>query len=613
MPGLLGIISKDKVKDHTVTLNRMIRSMMHESFYIYNTYIDRGNGYYIGSIAIKGAFCDCMPIYNEKRNCIMFLSGECFIDEDVKNRLKSQKHDFYSNDASFLIHLYEEKGSEFFSVLNGWFNGIILDIEKKEAILFNDRFGMQRIYVHETCDAWYFSSEAKALLKIFPALRRINPVSMGEYFNYDCVLNNKTFFSDIFLLPGGSKWTFSRDDIIKQTYFSPADWENQPVMEKDFFYSELSNTFQRILSRYFVGGHMGIAMTGGLDTRMILSCINPEPEQLDCFTFGGMYRDSLDVRIARKVAESYGLSHRTIRLDSHYLNNFYDFVTKAIYMSDGLSNVTTADEFYLNSQVREITQIKMTGKFGSQVMRSLAGLRDRCAEEKLYQGDFKKYLDQATETFTSVKRKNNMSFFLFNEIPWYWSSFTAAEQSQLTVRSPFLDNELVALLYRAPENILDGPEFQMDLIRKTNPDLMKIRTNQGLGGQSNFLVSSLIRYWYKILGISDKVYSWDRIPYSMTHTIAKMDQHLLRPLHIDGCIRGNEFFRHYRTWFRDELSSFVQEVILDSRTKNRPYWDERFLEKIVSDHINGKANYMLELRKILTVELIHRQLIEGLN
>jgi len=51
--------------------------------------------------------------------------------------------------ASYLIHLYEEKGDHFFRELNGWFSGAILIIAIKRYFLFNDVSGMQRIFVHE--------------------------------------------------------------------------------------------------------------------------------------------------------------------------------------------------------------------------------------------------------------------------------------------------------------------------------------------------------------------------------------------------------------------------------------------------------------------------------
>ena len=78
-------------------------------------------------------------------------------------------HEFTPDDASYLVHLYEEMGYDFLERLNGAFSGVLLDLREQKFVLFNDRYGVNRIYYHEDKAGFYFSSEAKALLKILPA------------------------------------------------------------------------------------------------------------------------------------------------------------------------------------------------------------------------------------------------------------------------------------------------------------------------------------------------------------------------------------------------------------------------------------------------------------
>jgi len=115
----------------------------------------------------------------------------------------------------------------------------------------------------------------------------------------------------------------------------------------------------------------------------------------------------------------------------------------------------------------------------------------------------------------------------------------------------------------------------------------------------------------KYLLIADKVYIRERLPYSMTYWVGRID-HLLSPLHADRLIMGFAEFRRYRVWFRDQLSEFVKNILFDSRTLSRPYWDTNYLKKVVNHHINGHGTYLREIRKALQVELIHRVLIEEL-
>ena len=92
--------------------------------------------------------------------------------------------------------------------LNGRFHGLLADRKNGKVMLFNDRFGLQRIYYHEAKDAFYFAAEAKAILKVRPELRTTDPRGVGEFILCGCVLENRTLFPGIYVLPPGSAWLF---------------------------------------------------------------------------------------------------------------------------------------------------------------------------------------------------------------------------------------------------------------------------------------------------------------------------------------------------------------------------------------------------------------------
>ena len=609
VPGIAGIIEKKfrSCETRARELEKMIRCMMHEPFYNSSTYINERQGFYIGSVSLDRTFSDCMPIFNETNDLVLFFSGECFIDQGSINHIKGKGHEFNPLNASYLIHLFEEKGESFIEELNGWFSGILLDIKKTKALLFNDRYGLQRIYYHENEDCFLFSSEAKSLLKVMPSLRAFDLKSLSDYFVFDSVLEDRTFFSKIYRLPSGSAWKLSNGEFIKGSYFNTNKWENQPVLEKEDFFHKIIETFENVLPRYLTGDHVGMSLTGGLDTRMILSCLNPNAHELPCYTFGGMYRDSLDVHIARQIAEACKQTHHTLQIDKGYLAELPSYAEKTVFITDGLADICKSQEIFLNKMVRDIAMIRLTGKYGSQVFRGVSLLRDRSPDGRIFDNGFKEYIHSSKKQLNAVDKRNHLSFILFNEIPWCWAGVLAAELSQLTVRSPYLDNDLVSLLYQAPIGILDNSELQVRVIKKTNPRLSLIRTNRGFYGSSFSILAKISLLGYKFINDADNLYNWEKMP----HWLARLD-YLLAPFHLEKLILGFDQWYHYRIWFRNELSYYVQEIILDNKTLNRPYFNKRFLTKIVHNHINGYGNYTGELKKIITSELIHRLLIENI-
>ena len=145
--------------------------------------------------------------------------------------------------------------------------------------------------------AFYFAAEAKAILAVRPELRRVDPKGLGEFVALGCVLENRTLFEGIHVLPPASAWSFRNGSIERQaSYFQPQEWEEQEPLEPEAYYRELREVFSRNLPRYFNGSQrIGMSLTGGLDTRAIMAWHKPSPGSLPCYTFGGTYRECRDV------------------------------------------------------------------------------------------------------------------------------------------------------------------------------------------------------------------------------------------------------------------------------------------------------------------------------
>ena len=607
MPGIVGIISEGHTERNKQYINTMLNCMTHEWFYTTGTYTNEKIGLYTGWVCHENSFSDCMPIFNETKDIVLFFSGENFIDRAVVTKLKSKGHDFNSSNASYLIHMYEDHEDGFLQSLTGWFSGIILDIRNSKGMLFNDRYGMQRIYYHETKDALYFASEAKALLKILPSLRKIELENLAHFFTFRCVLQNRTLFPKIYLLPGGSKWTFHNGNVIKKDcYFESSDWENQPELDKETFYQRFKTTFQNILPRYFDGNEQkGISLTGGLDSRLIISCARPSAGTLPCYTFGNTYHDTLDVRIARKLAKVCNQKYYALPLDNEFIANFPIHAERTTYITDGLVDICGSHEIYLNKLAREIAPIRIAGVFGSEVARIDPLLRINSTNDRFFNSDFIECIRKAKDTFIEVKKGHIVTFAAFKEAPWSLAGSILGAQSQLTYRSPFLDNDLVELMYKVSLETFTPDETFLRIIAESNVNIAQIRT-KGEFGRNHFpLFSRLSQLFYRSIVFADWYYNW-----VMPTWLSKIE-YTLSPIHAEKLVLGWDQYLFYRLWFRNELSDYVKNILLDKQAKERPYLRKGALEEIVYGHIKKGQNYLNEIRTVLTAELIQRYLIES--
>jgi asparagine synthase (glutamine-hydrolysing) len=606
MPGIAGIITKGLQEQNKVDLRLMTDSLKHESFYNYGNYINEHLGIYLGWVCHKDSFVDCMPIWNENQDKCLLFYGENFTERDTIEGLKENGHNFNPDNASYLIHLFEEEGEDCFAHLNGFFNGILIDLSRSEAILFNDRYGMQRVYYYENKSRFIFSSEAKALLKVCPELREIVPASLGQLLSIGCVLGNNSLFKNVYLLPAGSLFKFKNGICEKkEVYFNRRNWEAQAPLGKETFYGELKKTFVKILGRYLRSSRaIGMSLTGGLDTRMIMAHARRLPETFPCYTFGSMYRDSFDVKVARKVAGVCKQNHFTIKVDKTFLSQFAYLAEKAIYITDGyLDAASGAAELYINKKGREIAPIRITGNYGSEVLRSIRGFGYKAPDGNLFDGEINKHVLDAYETFVEAAKEHNLSFFVFKQAPWFNYNRACLEQSQLTMRTPFMDNDLVGLVYRAPQEAVSNDDMSLELVKDGNVELSKIITNRGVGGNSSHFVSTAKQHCHEMLRLAELCYD-----YCMPQWFSRLDYYLT-PFHLERWILGRDKFCHFRIWFRDELSNYIKEMLLDTSSLNRPYLNKKFIEGMVINHIKGRANYTTEINKVLTFELIQRFLL----
>lgn len=607
MPGIAGIISQQPRVENEVELEAMLQCMLHEPYYEWGKEVDGSLGFARGWVCHKDTFSDCMPVWNEAHDVCLIFSGEDFTDRSELEQLRARGHKFNLENASYLVHLYEEYGDGFLTKLNGGFCGVIIDLRQNKMLLFNDRYGLNRLYYHENAKGLFFASEAKALLKVLPELRRLDPASLGEFFSCGCALQNRTLFSKMHLLPGGSLWTFfPGQPVRKESYFQSPQWEHQSTLSPNHYYEKLKETWARVLPRYFRGNQrIGLSLTGGVDSRMILAWIRRQPGRLPCYTFGGPYRECADVKVAREVARICQQSHEIIPVEKQFLRDFPALAERTVYLSDGAMDVTGAIDLYVQRRVREIAPVRVTGTNGGEILRRLVAFKPTSHGPSVLQGELRDSARAAATTYFQELQGHRLTFAAFKQTPWYMGSKFSIEKSHLTLRMPYFDNELVALSYQAPPEIAESNAPALRLIADGNPALQAIGTDRGLAFRA---IPGLMQMRHQFQQFTFKAeYAYD---YGMPQWLARMDN-MVAPLHLERLFLGRHKFHHFRVYYRDHFANYVREMLLDPCTRRRPYLQGNRLEEMVRGHLGGYSNYTLEIHKILSSELIQRQLVES--
>ena len=563
-------------------VRQMLGAIHHERFYDLGLWSDAKLGVYVGWCERHNSFATPGPHHN-RRGDVLIFSGE-----DFANRAGDRPPD-----------------PPVVASLNGRFHGLLVSRTRESATLFNDRYGLHRLYWHQAPDAFYFAAEAKAILAVCPQLRAVDETGLAEYVSCGCVLNNRTLFKGIDVLPAGSAWVCRHGKVVdKSAYFDPTEWEQQPRLGPEEYYEELRSAFATKLPLYFSGSQrVAMSLTGGFDTRMIMAWHKAPPGTLPCYTFGGTSRESHDVLVSRRVAAATNQPHDIIPVGDNFLSQFARCAERTVYLSDGCADVSRSADLYVNEIARTIAPVRMTGNYGSEVLRCVRAFKPIDLTPGLFAPELISRLPAARDTYAALLRGHPLSFAVFRQAPWHHYGLLKLEESQLSVRTPYLDNDFVRTLFRAPEPGLTSPVLSVRLIADGNPALLDIETDRAVVPRT--YGTSTVRRAVREFSFKAE-YAYD---YGMPQWLARID-HVLSPFRVERLFMGRHKFYHYRVWYRDALSRYVRDVLLDSKALSRSYVQPGVVQAIVSGHVRGDRNFTLEIHRLLTLELFHRLFID---
>jgi asparagine synthase (glutamine-hydrolysing) len=345
-----------------------------------------------------------------------------------------------------------------------------------------------------------------------------------------------------------------------------------------------------------------MSVTGGLDTRMIMAWWKASAGSIPCYSFTGTYRDSQDVLLGKKLATTWGQTHQKIEVGQDFLSQFPRYADRTVYLTDGSADVSSSPILFTNERVRSIAPTRMTGNYGGEILRGSRMFKPGDGLAGLFCSELAPHILQTRNTYAAFTKLHPVTFAMSHQVPWYHHGQYALEGTQLSVRSPFLDNDLVRTAYRAPRAAFADSEVCLRLIADGDPRMARIRTDRGIG--KNGVLGSAERAVHEFTFKAEYAYN-----HGMPQWLARVDR-MLSLLGPERLFLGRHKYSHFRIWYRDYLSKYVQEILLDARTLGRWYFNKNTVQQVVANHVSGHGNHTFEIHKALTLELLSRRLLD---
>ena len=548
------------------------------------------------------------PVENETGDVVAVFNGEAYNFPALRDELAARGHDVRgTGDTPVIPHLYEEHGASFPAHLSGMFALALWDRRRERLVLARDRVGKKPLLWTKLADGSIaFASELKALLRLPGVRREVDPTAIDAYLALQYVPGG-TGLASIEKLPPGHVLVAESGDVRVERY-ARLD-QLAPESEGDWLALVRERVEAAVRRRLISDVPLGVLLSGGIDSSIVVSLMakastHPVRTFTVCFD-----DDRYDERAyARAVAERYATEHEELTL----VANVAETLPKLAEAIDEPLGDDAALPLYLVCEAaRGHVTVALTGDGGDEsfagyeryVAHELAGRLEGIPGTSLaaralrsFGGERRSIATRAARLLEAAAARPGERYGGLMEV------------FPVEARTSLIDPAFVPR--PAPTWQLLGPPPQPGIaglqlldVQTYLPGDLLLKADLASMASSLELRSPFLDWDVLELGIS--------LPDSLKVKARRGKEALRRafgadlPPEVSG--RGKAGFGVPITdWFRGELRDLTGDVLLDGRARARGQLRPRAVERLLSDHVAGRADHAHRLWCLLMLELWQR-------
>lgn len=621
MCGIAGIVSLKGNLTLPHLISSMIQSIKHrgpdaEGYYI-NKRIQLGHCR-LSIIDIDGG---SQPMYNENRTVVVVHNGEVYNFEELKVDLIQKGHQFKTkSDTEVIIHAYEEFGVDFIVKLNGMFAFAIFDMRLNKLILARDRMGIKPLYYFINENFLAFSSEIKALLKINEICREINPSAVAQYLKFQNVLNDETFFKDIYKIKPGNFAILTQDGRFRQISFWKISFNYSSRNKYKDYLLEYGEALKNAVKRHLVGDvEIGCYLSGGFDTSSVAYFASMfSDKKIKSFTGAfndGQYYDERP--LAYRVAEKLGMDPYEIVISA---KDFEANFPKIIYhLDEPIASSGNFAQYFTSRLVSKYVKVVLTGHGGDELFGGYHVYKSTL---------FKTHYLNPLFIFSFLRKLRNdewMRFLYFLLYPIissdlkYGIHVLVTDEQLRTILSDEFTREIndfkpISIIENSIQglNLNENDRLLYLYLSLYLPNLLLVEDKMGMAhsieSRTPILDNEMIDFALRV-PLQMKMHNNQLKSLTKDYMKNKLPEEL-----YNAPKRG--FPTPVTKWFRNDLSNYIKDLLLDTRSLKRGIFNPLKIKKLIhnfqsrrSDNLYdyGQANLIYSL---LSIEMWNRIYID---
>ena len=242
----------------------------------------------------------------------------------------------YKSYSDLIISNYQKYGANFINHIKGKFT--IIELHEESFAIYSDHFGINKYFYYSDPKGFIISSDINNIISY--AKTSVSPESSAIYALTYHFLDGNTIFKGVYHNRAAQKLLYCNGKLVIDRYWYPEyllSLNKRNVSIEDI--SDLLVQIIRSILNRVNSNKISHSITGGMDSRLILSIIRKIGVNAHLYTYGNP--ESADCKIAKMISEEIGANHSVYDI-AFDMNSFRKEADYCIELGESLASLHRA-------------------------------------------------------------------------------------------------------------------------------------------------------------------------------------------------------------------------------------------------------------------------------
>ena len=302
------------------------------------------------------------PIFNEDKTKLVFMNGEIYNYQMLKEDLLVKGHKFTTNsDTEVLLHGYEEYKEELLPMLRGMFTFIIYDITNDEIFGARDFYGIKPLYYYLDKKSFMFGSEIKSFLAHPNFKKELNRSMLEDYLTFQYSVGENTFFKNVYKLRPGCYFKYKDNNLTIEKYYN-IELEPDTTKSEEEWKEKLKELLNDSIKAHKIADvEVGSFLSSGVDSSYISTVANVDKT----FTVGWDNQKYSEIDYAKELSEIIGVKNINKKISKQeYFDNFANI---QYYMDEPLADPSAIALYFVANIASKEVKVALSGEGSDEI------------------------------------------------------------------------------------------------------------------------------------------------------------------------------------------------------------------------------------------------------